>query len=341
MKKLLALLLCAMMLMTSVVACTGDIKLSPEDEQKLEEAANAVAEALEEAAKEEATAEPTEEPTAEPAAEEPAPAEPTVEGEPIPEPFQHITFDGETDEGYTTVKQNLDENGVITGIVAAEDAFVEYVDGKVGKAARTDGKFGLNLNLKPTNTDAYTIAFWVKADRLATFGPTLQIGYDIGASDAEATNNVTWMNVTQSEWGMDNAKIFPVVWSRNQASGSWPWMYAFDDAIHGKKEWVHVAIVVSGEEADFFGTKGVHAKFYLDGVEVYDTHTCIDLDFGWPATVAPDIMKPGDKTFESYWGVNYWDTVFKGNVDDMYTFDSALTAGQVATLFAMGDPNVQ
>lgn len=52
-------------------------------------------------------------------------------------------------------------------------------------------------------------------------------------------------------------------------------------------------------------------------------------------------MKPGDSTFESYFGINYWDTVFKGFIDDLYVFDSALSAGQVASLYALGNPSVE
>ena len=167
--------------------------------------------------------------------------------EDLPEAFAHYTFDG-ADEGYKAVT-NAEEipaemDGANKGIVPVEDYAFLYGDGPVGKALFLDGKVAVDLGLKATGTDAYTIAFWMNASRLSTYGPTLQMGYNVGKSDA--ANNVTWMNITQSEWGSNNAKIFPVVWSRNKANDTWPWMYAWDDAIHGKREWVHVAIVTDG-----------------------------------------------------------------------------------------------
>ena len=117
----------------------------------------------------------------------------------------------------------------------------------------------------------------MNADRLSTFGPTLQMGYNMGKA-ADAGNDVTWLNVTQSEWGADSAKIFPIVWSRNEASDAadgtdcWPWMYAFDNEIHGKREWVMVTIVSSGEvQNGATGATTVGAQYYVNGVMVYDS----------------------------------------------------------------------
>jgi hypothetical protein len=52
-------------------------------------------------------------------------------------------------------------------------------------------------------------------------------------------------------------------------------------------------------------------------------------------------MQPGDNTFESYFGINYWDTVFKGFIDDLYVYDQALSAGQVMSLYNLGDASVE
>lgn len=276
-----------------------------------------------------------------------------VKAEAIPEAFAHITFDGE-DEGYVAVAQVEkaadSTNDGATYDIAPTDVTFGYADGPVGKAIYLTGKYGLDLNLEATGTDAYTVSFWMNADRLATFGPTLQIGYNMGKA-ADAGNDVTWLNVTQSEWGADAAKIFPIVWSRNEASDAqdgtdcWPWMYGWDDSIHGKREWVHVTIVCSGEsQASPLGSTTAGAQYYINGVMVYDSQANYTnntyFEYTWDASLAPNIMKPGDYEFESLFGINYWDTVFKGFLDDLYVFDKALNAGQVKTLYEMGNANV-
>lgn len=283
-------------------------------------------------------------------------AEPPVaelaESEELPAEFAHITFDGE-DEGYKAVAQvdDVGDNDGATYGIEETDVTFAYADGPVGQAIYLDGSYGLDLGLEATNTDTYTISFWVNADRLATFGPTLTMGYDVGKA-ADAGNNVTWFNVTQAEWGENSAKIFPIVWSRNEASDAadgtdcWPWMYAFDNEIHGKREWTMVTIVCTGEEQTGpVGTSTIGAQYYLDGVLVYDSQANYSgnayFEYTWDATLAPNLMQPGDKEYESYFGINYWDTVFKGFVDDLYIYDTALTAGQVASLYALGDASVE
>lgn len=351
-KKVLAALLSATMIM-SLAACGGDDAsnnnaATPTDAPKATEAP---------AAPTEAPVAPTEAPAA--PTEEPAPAGPTIaDAEPLPDaPFAHITFDSANKdaEGYFAVTQvEKAADSIMDGAtydIAASDSVIGFANGPVGECAYIDGKFGIDLNLQPTNTDAYTVSFWMNADRLSTFGATLQMGYNMGRA-ADAGNNVTWFNVTQSEWGANSAKIFPIVWSRNEASDAadgtdcWPWMYGWDDSIHGKREWVHVTIVASGEEqAGPTGATTCGAQYYINGAKVYDSQDNFTngtyFEYTWDATLAPNIMEPGDSEFESLFGINYWDTMYKGFVDDLYVYDTALTAGQVASLYALGDPSVE
>lgn len=278
-----------------------------------------------------------------------------VTAEDLPAAFAHITFDEGAGEGYTVVERTDDpgaNDGATYGIVDST-ATLGYADGPVGQAIYLDGEHALNLHLEPTNTDAYTVSFWMNADRVATYAPTLQVGYNMGRAD-NSGNNVTWFNITQSEWGEnDNGnRIFPIVWSRNEASDAqdgtdcWPWMYAFDNERHGIREWVMVTLVASGEvQNGATGTTTVGAQYYLNGQLVYDSqdnyanHTYWD-EWTWDATLAPNIMKP-DTELESYFGINYWDTIYRGFVDDLYVFDSALTPGQVLSLYELGNPNVE
>lgn len=278
-----------------------------------------------------------------------------VNPEELPAAFAHITFDEGANEGYTVVERAENEPGSNTGAthgIVDSSATLGYADGPVGQAIYLDGVHALDLHLQPTNTDAYTVSFWMNADRVATYAPTLQVGYNMGMAD-NSGNNVTWFNITQSEWGEnDNGnRIFPIVWSRNEASDAqdgtdcWPWMYAFDNDRHGIKEWVMVTLVASGEvQNGFLGTTTVGAQYYINGQLVYDSqdnyanHTYWE-EWTWDASLAPNIMKP-DTQLQSYFGINYWDTIYKGFVDDLYVFDSALTPGQVLSLYQLGNPNV-
>ena len=273
--------------------------------------------------------------------------------EDLPEPFAHLTFDGE-EEGYTAItngdKADASEedlallDGANKTIIPAEGVTFRYGEGPVGRAIFLDGTYGLDLGLEPTNTAAWTVSFWVNASRLSDYGPTLQMGYNVGRSDAVA--NVTWMNVTQTNW---NPKYFPTIWSRNVASGCWPWMAPFspDGSMIGKREWALFTIVCTGEEqiSPVNGTT-VGAQLYVNGQLAYDSQdnylNGTYFDYTWDATLAPNIMIPDEGVpFEAYFGVNYWDTIFKGYVDDLYVFDVALTADQVAQLYAMGNPAIE
>lgn len=211
--------------------------------------------------------------------------------------------------------------------------------GAVGNALYLDGKYGVKLeNLAALADDSYTISFWLNADRLSTFGPVLQVGRNMG--DAGDDRTVTWLNVTKSTWGTNSADLFPVVWNRNSsigtdvsADGVWPWISAGDDLEHGKREWCLVTLVVDGNRytADD-GMERIGTKYYLNGALVFDASA----EFMFYQGVSPEILM-GDGV-EGYIGINYWDTIYKGFIDELYIYDEALTAGQVLTMFQNGNP---
>lgn len=331
-KKLLTILLCGAMIGTMLTAC-GDDKAADDGQGGNQTEESTGGEDADDADDQNA-------------------AEVTPEA--LPDAFAHYTFDGDG-EGYSAVTQvnKADDstNDGATYDLESVDASFYYADGAVGKALFLDGSYGLDLNLEATGTDVYTVSYWLNAKFFFQFGPTLQMGYNIGKA-ADAGNNVTWMNITESTWGADSKLIFPMIWSRNEASDAqdgtdcWPWMYAWDDSVHGKQEWVMITVVCSGEKQDGpTGSTTVGAQYYLNGQLMYDSqdnyanHTYWE-EWTWDATLAPNIMQPGDSEFEAYFGVNYWDPLFIGYVDDLYVYDQALTAGQVLSLYQMGDPSV-
>ncbi len=323
MKKLLAILLSLVMVVSLFAACSGDTEETNPSTENTEPSTEATTEATE---------------------------APVVEAEALPDAFVHLTFDGD-DEGYTALVQTDDvgdNTGATYGLAETSVTFA-YSDGPVDQCIYLDGTYGLDLGFDATDTTAYTVSFWVNASRLASYGPTLQIGHNIGMAD-NSGNDVTWMNVTQTEFSV---KYFPTIWSRNEASDAadgtdcWPWMsdFAVEESIYGKKEWAMITIVCSGEEqASPLGSTTVGAQLYINGTLVYDSAANYSygtyFEYTWDATLAPNIMQAHDN-FEAYFGINYWDTVFKGFLDDLYVYDVALTAGQVQTLWQMGDATVE
>ncbi len=342
-KKILATLLSATMVASLAVGCgsSSTTETASEDTQT-EEAAEETAEETTEEAAEETTEETTEE-----AAEETEATE--VVAEEVPEAKYHFTFDEGVDEGVVAATRpeaalTEEEKAADPLLAGATYAIVEddtmpllYADGTVGNSLYVNGEYGYKLPIESLGKDEYTISFWVNAERLSTYGATLQLGRNMGADGDANDPSVTWLNFTQTEWGTNSAKIFPVAWNRNSETTAWPWVYASDDSIHGKKEWALVTVVATGDvyQAADDGLDRVASKFYINGELKWD---CSNVDEAMYGGFATNILN-GDGV-EGYIGINYWDTIFKGFIDDLYIFDTALTDGQVLSLYEMGDTSV-
>ncbi len=260
-------------------------------------------------------------------------------------PLFYWSFDDAT--GLTAVEQvtlaaDTINDGATYDIGESAHEILITETGVVGNALYLDGTYGVKLDLEGLNiTDgSYTLSFWLNATRLSTYGPTLQIGRNMGDS-GDATSDsyrcVTWLNFTQAEWGTNSAKLFPVYWNRNSDYDVWPWGALYDDAVHGKQEWLLVTLVVDGTDyvcADD-GLPRVGTKYYLNGELAFDASA----DLAYYQGVSPEILT-GDG-IEGYLGVNYWDTIFKGYFDELYIYDEALTAEEVKYLYEQGDTSVE
>lgn len=261
------------------------------------------------------------------------------------EPLYHFAMDGK-DEGLTVVVRDEADKGGNTGANYGikEDASVKQIiaNGPVGDCTYFDGKYGIKLPMESIDSNEFTISFWVNGDRMGDYGATLQLGHNMGMSEEDAT--VTWVNFTQGPWSSTGGPLFPVVWNRNSSNDTWPWTGWYDDSVHGKKEWVMVTLVATGEKYDFTdATSGVvtgrvRSKFYVNGMLVNDSQ---GENMDGYSGLAQDIFTASYGGFEAYLGINYWDVVFKGFMDEVYVYNKALTDGQVAKLFAEGNPNVE
>ena len=267
---------------------------------------------------------------------------PPVEAEDISyTPLIHLDF--ESTDGLKAVKQIANDGSVPEGITYAlaessHDILIAEGQGAVGNALYLDGKYGVDFDMVRIDDDSYTISFWYNADRVATFGPVVQMGRNIAGQSAG--DPVTWVNITKSTWGDNSADIFPVAWNRNSgigtevsADGVFPWIYAMDNMEHGKREWCLFTIVVDGNRyvADD-GMERIATKLYLDGELKWEANA----ENMYYQGISPEIFA-GDG-LEGHIGINYWDTIYKGFIDELYVYDEPLTDGQVKTLFEQGNP---
>lgn len=267
---------------------------------------------------------------------------PAVEAEAITAtPLVYLGFEDTT--GLKAVEQTEDVTG-LTGAnfgigASSHEIMIAEGQGAVGNSLYIDGKYGVDFDMPEIDDDSYTISFWFNADRVATYGPVVQMGRNIGMASTPS-EPVTWINFTKTDWGTDSAAIFPVAWNRNSsigtevaADGVWPWIYAMDDMEHGKREWCMVTVVADGKRytADD-GMERIQTKFYINGELMWDANA----ENMYYQGLSPEIF--AGEGNEGHIGINYWDTVYKGFIDELYIYDDALTDGMVKGLFEQGNP---
>ena len=278
------------------------------------------------------TSDPVDEP---PAPATPAPAE-AIGYDPV------VYFDFESTDGLTPKTQIINLNTwAVEGLCDSYHPITLTEDGQgaKGKALYLDGKYGLDFDMPRIDDDIYTISFWYYCEKATQFAPVIQMGRNISGGNTDAP--VAWINITKVNEGTWNTpNIFPVVWNRNSSIGTevnpdgvFPWLYAMDEKMHGENEWCMITIVVDGTPyvADD-GMDRIATKLYLNGVLVWDANG----ENMFYQGISPKIFA-GDDT-EGHIGINYWDLMYRGFIDEFYVYDKALTAGQVTTLFEQGNP---
>lgn len=204
---------------------------------------------------------------------------------------------------------------------------IKYQKGKKGKALYLDRSYGVKLKNMKLKADKYTIAFWVKPEsNMGNFMPIFFAGN-------ESIDNQKWLSITKTDFlGADRS---PVVWSNNASKGEFPWTSDIAETtrnmLTSANGWQHVAVTVGAAYGDAGKTteygekggdgycKGNNVVIYVNG-EMYGT--------GTPA--AHDVFD-GKET--AYLGINYWDTKFKGWIDELNIYDKALSEKQVQALY--------
>lgn len=177
------------------------------------------------------------------------------------------------------------------------DAEYEYTDGKNKKSIKLDGSYGLKLmdDTAALGKD-YTITFWMKPTKLGGSVDPLIAG---GTFAPEY-----WLNMTC------DAKI----WSHNSGYVATPAANAYKNG-----KWQQVTLTVDGDtEGSTANT--VFGTLYIDGEKVSE------------GDVASDIMLQDQSML--YFGINKWDHIYSGEVDDILIFNKTLTAAEVGGVSA-------
>lgn len=253
----------------------------------------------------------------------------TVEGEEIPTPVYYYSFDqADGTDGIQPVAQDTSA----TPIIQPVEKEINFIPGVKGDALYIDGVTGYKLTDVNGVGDTYSVSFWLYATRFANYMPTVQFGPDI---HGDATGGQHYLNITRAEWGKDGAATFPCIWAYDQLDDAlWP-NWAPDNDNEHLKEWVNVTLVVDANNVSVDGRTLV-ANLYVNGEE----YSKVDSDGNLvPISVVNGCMAQSDN-FDFLLGINYWDAVFKGAMDELYIFDQALTAGQALSLYQAGDTTV-
>ena len=259
-----------------------------------------------------------------------------VEAEALPEALYYYSFDEGASEGIVPMGQNT---GGATGAekVYAVDKDVVRASGVTadGDALFVNGTYGYQLtDITGIDSDSYTISFWIYMRRTANYMPTIQCGTDIYGDAIGAQQH--YLNFTTCDsWG-ENGASYPSLWSYDQSVPVWPF-YIVDDGDSKTNRWVNVTLVVDGTtDIEVDGVACSQGTLYVDGQLFAKDDGEGNYTY---AAIAKDILDTSDG-FQFLVGVNYWDAIFKGAVDELYIYDSALTAGQALTLYQMGDPTI-
>ena len=247
-------------------------------------------------------------------------------------PLVYLGF--ENTDGLTSVKRTTDTSGYTGasfGIAANDKEIILAEDqGVYGSALYLDGTYGVDFDMPHIDDDSYTISFWFNADQSKIYSPIVQVGHNMGMDPGNS--NVTWINFTK----LDITNNFPIVWSRNSSldkkTDIWPWIEAGDGQSHGVGEWCLLTLVADGVHYSAGdGMERVHALLYLNGKKMWESSFTGREDDG----LSPNVLKGSN--IEGHIGINYWDPLYKGFVDELYVFDEALTDEQVKKLYEMGN----
>lgn len=234
-------------------------------------------------------------------------------------PVASYPFDGDYGDASPIERQEYySDSGLIPG---NGDSF-NYSEGKLGECLHMDGSEALKLNVS-MNSESYTVSFWIKPDRIANCTPCLMITpYGFEAE--------TFINLSLA---VDN--LSPNIWTHmvepydERHSTGMPGLLQTD-------EWSHITMVTDANMSDrLLSEYGVSLDEYTSGTALYVNGFLVAVG---KAPKQLCISSTG------YWfGVNIWDDLYSGCVDELYFYDMALSESEIKELYleSGGDENAE
>lgn len=235
------------------------------------------------------------------------------------EPVAYYSFDGDT-ENADAVERT--EYYLDSGIVASEGESFTYTDGKKGLCLHMDGYEALNLNVSMTS-ESYTVSYWINPDRITQFTPTLMItpfGFEAD----------TFINVSLAV-----GDFSPNLWTHMVT----PYDERISTGLPGlltAGEWNHITIVVDENMSeDTLNKYGVTVDEYYSGAALYIN--------GFLVSVGKAPKGLCVESTDFWFGINIWDDLYMGYVDELYIFDTPLSDSEIKELYILsgGDPDAK
>ncbi|PRX20678.1 arabinan endo-1,5-alpha-L-arabinosidase [Orenia metallireducens] len=198
------------------------------------------------------------------------------------------------DKNLKDATSNFGEGEVVGKLVTSNDSgSITYSKGMRNQAAVFDGKSGVRLPKGLITDNSYSVSMWLNPRAITDFTTTF-----FGGINEEETGRQKWISL-QPKGPVGRTML----WSGND-----PWYDADTPLTIPKKQWTHVAFTVDNGKV----------KVYLNGKELFAGR-----DF-------PDIFTDEDSVFAL--AVNYWDTPFKGMIDELRIYDVVIDENRIAEL---------
>ncbi len=184
--------------------------------------------------------------------------------------------------------------------------FKEVTEGETTKTVVDDAGYGIKLKEGKLGSD-YTVSLWVNAEKgFYSQSPILSLG--IGNDTAQ-----NWVSISGTwKGGADETGTAARVWcvkKAGEAAVEFNGKYSNTAFNAPNGQWTMLTISQSGNDL----------KFYVNGKENGGTKA------------AEEILNQDDALITI--GMNNWDTSFKGMIDDVNVYDTALDATQVRSLY--------
>ena len=216
-------------------------------------------------------------------------------------PDAAYTFDGNYGDASAIEREMyyVDE-----GLVESDGSSFTYADGKKGQCIHLNGTQALKLNVNMTS-ESYTISYWIKPDVITPCTPSLMIT-PYGFSDELFINVSLFVDF-----------ISPNIWTHMVE----PYDERNSIGLQGllsTDEWLHVTVIVDENmPASMLNEYGIVTDEYTTGAALYVN--------GYLAS-AGKVPKNICIDSTTYWfGVNIWDDLYTGYVDELYFFSEALS----------------